>query len=68
MDDPVTILSFKLISLKASEFQIINSSAILEIWTAHAEQEYRKSITKSLSETVSIEFLVGLSKPNFFDV
>ncbi|SVC92992.1 uncharacterized protein METZ01_LOCUS345846 [marine metagenome] len=31
MDDPVTILSLSVISLKASEFQIINSSANLEM-------------------------------------
>ena len=46
---------------------MISSSAILEICIEHAEQAYKKSITKSLSETVSIEFFVGLLKPNFFD-
>ena len=39
IDDPVTILSFRFINLKASEFHIINSSAILEMWTLHAAQE-----------------------------
>ena len=34
----------------------------------HAEQEYKKSITKSLSETVSIEFFVGVINFSFFVV
>ena len=51
-----------------SEFQIINSSANLEICTAQIDAEDKKSKAKSQSDTVSIELLVGFSKPNFFDV
>ena len=65
MDEPVTILSFKVISLKASEFQIINSSASLEICIEHTDDAKRKSKTKSLSETVSPELFVGFLKPSF---
>jgi len=43
----------------------MNSSAILEMCKEHTETLYKKSKTKSLSETVSIELLVGLLKPNF---
>ena len=68
MEDPVTTLSDKFIKLKPSEFQIINSSAILDICIAHTEQLYKKSKTKSLSDIVSTELLVGLLKPNFFVV
>ena len=68
MEDPVTILSDKFIKLKPSEFQIINSSAILDMCIEHTEQLYKKSITKSLSDIVSTELLVGLLKPNFFVV
>ena len=66
MEDPVTILSDRFIKLKPSEFQIINSSAILDICIAHTEQLYKKSKTKSLSDTVSTELLVGFLKPNFW--
>ena len=68
MEDPVTTLSDKFIKLKPSEFQIINSSAILDMCIAHTEQLYKKSTTKSLSDIVSTELLVGLLKPNFFVV
>ena len=46
----------------------MNSSAILEMCKEHTETLYKKSKTKSLSATVSIELLVGLLKPNFFVV
>ena len=45
MDDPVTTLSFKEIKLNASEFHIINSSAIRDICIAHTDDEYKKSKT-----------------------
>ena len=54
--------------MKPSEFHIINSSAILEICKEQTEAEYRKSNTKSLSATVSIELLVGFLNPSFFVV
>ncbi len=65
IEDPVNILSLILISLNMSEFQIINSSANLEICTAQIDAEDKKSKAKSLSDTVSIELLVGFLKPNF---
>ena len=68
MEEPVTILSFKLINLKASEFHIMNSSANLDICIEHTETEYKKSKTKSLSEIVSIELFVGFLNFNFFEV
>ena len=55
-------------SLNISEFQIIISSANLEICTAQIEAADKKSRTKSLSATVSIEFEVGFLNPNFLDV
>ena len=61
-------ISERFIKLKPSEFHIISSSAILEICKEHTEEAYKKSKTKSLSETVSIELLVGFLKPNFFVV
>ena len=54
--------------LNPSEFHIMNSSAILEICKEHTETLYKKSKTKSLSATVSIELFVGFLKPNFFVV
>ena len=51
-----------------SEFHIINSSANLEIWTAQIDAADKKSNAKSLSDTVSIELLVGLLKPSFLEV
>ena len=68
MEDPVTTLSLSLISWKASEFHIINSSANLEICIEQTDTEYKKSNTKSLSETVSIELFVGFLNFNFFEV
>ena len=65
IDEPVTILSDKFIILKPSEFHIINSSAIREICIEQTETLYKKSKTKSLSETVSIELLVGFLNPSF---
>ena len=65
IDEPVNILSSSLMSLNISEFQIINSSANLEICIAQIEAEDKKSKAKSLSDTVSIELLVGFLKPNF---
>ena len=47
---------------------MINSSEILDICIAHTETLYKKSNTKSLSETVSIELFVGFSKPSFLVV
>ena len=38
IDEPVTNLSLRLINLKASEFQIINSSANLEICIAQTDE------------------------------
>ena len=61
-------MSFNLIKLNWSEFQIINSSEILEICIEHIETLYKKSKTKSLSDTVSIELLVGLLNFSFFVV
>jgi len=61
-------LSDNVIKLKPSEFQIINSSAILEICREQTETAYKKSSTKSLSATVSIELLVGFLNPSFFVV
>ena len=61
-------MSFNLIKLNWSEFQIINSSEILEICIEHIETLYKKSKTKSLSATVSIELLVGLLNFNFLVV
>ena len=61
----VKTLSLKVINLKASEFHIINSSDNLEMCIAHTEDAYKKSITKSLSETVSIELPVGSSNFSF---
>ena len=58
----------KLIKLKASEFQIISSSAILDICIEQTETAYKKSNTKSRSDTVSIELLVGLLNPSFLVV
>ena len=54
--------------MNPSEFQIISSSAILEICIEQTEALYKKSRTKSLSATVSIELFVGLLKPSFFEV
>ncbi len=68
IEDPVNILSSNLISLNISEFQIINSSASLDICIAQIDAEDKKSKTKSLSDTVSIELAVGFLKPNFFEV
>ena len=68
MDEPVTTLSDNFIKLKPSELQIINSSAILEICIEHTEAQYKKSKTKSLSETVSIELFVGFLNPSFLVV
>src|SRR6056300_510370 len=65
IDDPVTILSERLIKLKPSELQIISSSAILDICIEQTETLYKKSKTKSLSETVSIELFVGFLNPSF---
>ena len=65
MEDPVSILSLKKINLYASEFKIIKSSANLDKCIAQTAEAYKKSIAKSLSETVSIEFFEGLLKPNF---
>ena len=67
----MNLLQFYLINLlnyNPSEFQIISSSAILEICIEQTETLYKKSKTKSLSETVSIELFVGFLKPNFFVV
>ena len=61
-------MSSSLIILNISEFQIISSSANLDIWTAQIEAEDKKSKAKSLSETVSIELFVGFLKPSFFAV
>ena len=47
---------------------MINSSASLEICIEQTDTEYKKSNTKSLSETVSIELFVGFLNFNFFDV
>ena len=44
---------------------MINSSAILEICIEQTEILYKKSKTKSRSETVSIELFVGFLKPSF---
>ena len=55
-------------SPNASEFHIINSSDNLDICTEQIETAYKKSVTKSLSETVSIELLVGRLNFNFFVV
>ena len=68
IEDPVTTLSDKFIKLKPSELHIINSSAILDMCIEHTEALYKKSRTKSLSETVSIELFVEFLKPNFFVV
>src|SRR6056300_2008192 len=68
IEEPVTTLSESLIKLKPSEFQIINSSATLEICMEHTETLYRKSNTKSRSDTVSIELLVGVLNPSFLVV
>ena len=67
IDDPVTILSFRL-KLNASEFQIMNSSENLDICIEQTDTEYKKSKAKSLSEIVSIELFVGLLNFNFFVV
>ena len=48
--------------------QIINSSASLDICIAHTDEAKRKSKTKSLSDTVSIELFVGTLKPSFLVV
>ena len=68
IDEPVNILSSISISLNISELHIINSSANLEICIAQIEADDKKSKTKSLSATESIELSVGFLKPNFFDV
>ena len=47
---------------------MMSSSAILEICIEQTETLNRKSKTKSLSETVSIELFVGFLKPSFFVV
>ena len=54
--------------LNASEFQIMSSSAILEMCKEQARQEYKKSKTKSLSDTVSTELFVGFLNLSFFVV
>ena len=46
----------------------MNSSANLDICIAHTDEAKRKSKTKSLSETVSIELPVGTLKPSFLVV
>ena len=68
IDEPVTNLSLRLIRLNASEFQIISSSANLDICIEQIAEAFKKSITKSLSETVSIEFFVGVENFNFLVV
>ena len=68
IDEPVTNLSFKVIMLNASEFQIMSSSAILEMCKEQAREEYKKSKTKSLSDTVSTELFVGFLNLSFFVV
>ena len=50
MDEPVNIVSLKLIKLKASELKIIKSSANLDKCIAQIAEEYKKSIAKSLLE------------------
>ncbi len=62
------VLILFLISLNISEFQIMISSANLEICIAQIEAYDKKSKAKSLSDTESIELLVGFLKLNFFDV
>ena len=47
---------------------MISSSEILEICIEQIETLYKKSKTKSLSDTVSIELFVGLLNFNFFVV
>ena len=61
----LTILSERWIKLKPSELQIISSSAILEICIEHTETLYKKSKTKSLSDTVSMELFVCFLNPSF---
>ena len=68
IEEPVTSLSLRVIKLNASEFQIIRSSAILEICSEHAKDEYKKSNTKSLSDTVSTELFVGFLNLSFLVV
>ena len=68
MDEPVSTLSLNFKKLKASELNIIKSSANLDICIAHVAAADKKSIAKSLSQTASIELPVGFLKPSFFAV
>ena len=68
IDDPVKTLSLNSTKPKASELNIIKSSANLDKCIAHVAAADKKSIAKSLSETESIELLVGFLKPSFFAV
>ncbi len=47
---------------------MIKSSANLDKCIAQTAELYKKSTTKSLSATESIELFVGFLKPNFFAV
>ena len=47
---------------------MINSTASLDICIAQIEADDKKSKAKSLSDTVSIELLVGFLNPNFLEV
>ena len=68
IDEPVRTLSLNSIKLKASELKIIKSSANLDKCIAQVAAADKKSIAKSLSDTESIELLVGFLKPSFFAV
>ena len=68
IDDPVERASEKLINEKLLLHQIIRSSDILERCIPSIDEADKKSIAKSLSETLSRELLVGLLKPRLFDI
>ena len=66
IEEPVETLSLNRVKLTKLEDQKIMSSASLDKCIEQTEHPNKKSITKSLSETESMEFVVGESKPNFF--
>ena len=68
IEEPVKTWSENSTKPKASELKIIKSSANLDKCIAQVAAADKKSIAKSLSETESIELLVGFLKPSFFAV
>jgi hypothetical protein len=68
MDEPVVNSSDSLTNLNCSLVHKIISSAILDKFIEQIEADERNSIAKSLDETASKEFFIGLLNSSFSDV